>query len=79
MPRPPGSPRKDGKATRGRAAGVSGAFAIFAMIYLESMGSPVPGETGVIADALVRGASLRNAEQVSPTDLVAKAQSTLAA
>jgi membrane protein DedA with SNARE-associated domain len=30
-----------------------GAFAIFAMIYLESMGSPVPGETGVIAASLL--------------------------
>lgn len=30
-----------------------GAIAIFAMIYLESMGSPVPGETGVIAASLL--------------------------
>ncbi len=30
-----------------------GAAAIFAMIYLESMGSPVPGETGVIAASLL--------------------------
>ena len=29
------------------------AAAIFAMIYLESMGSPVPGETGVIAASLL--------------------------
>lgn len=30
-----------------------GAIAIFVMIYLESMGSPVPGETGVIAASLL--------------------------
>jgi membrane protein DedA with SNARE-associated domain len=30
-----------------------GAVAIFVMIYLESMGSPVPGETGVIAASLL--------------------------
>ena len=30
-----------------------GALAIFVMIYLESMGSPVPGETGVIAASLL--------------------------
>jgi membrane protein DedA with SNARE-associated domain len=32
-----------------------GAVAIFVMIYLESMGSPVPGETGVIAASLLAG------------------------
>ncbi len=30
-----------------------GAAAVFVMIYLESMGSPVPGETGVIAASLL--------------------------
>jgi membrane protein DedA with SNARE-associated domain len=30
-----------------------GAVAIFVMIYLESLGSPVPGETGVIAASLL--------------------------
>lgn len=30
-----------------------GAIAVFVMIYLESMGSPVPGETGVIAASLL--------------------------
>jgi membrane protein DedA with SNARE-associated domain len=30
-----------------------GAVALFVMIYLESMGSPVPGETGVIAASLL--------------------------
>jgi membrane protein DedA with SNARE-associated domain len=30
-----------------------GAMAIFVMVYLESMGSPVPGETGVIAASLL--------------------------
>lgn len=30
-----------------------GVIAIFVMIYLESMGSPVPGETGVIAASLL--------------------------
>jgi len=30
-----------------------GAFAIFVMIYFESLGMPVPGETGVIAAALL--------------------------
>jgi membrane protein DedA with SNARE-associated domain len=30
-----------------------GAIAMFVMIYLESMGSPVPGETGVIAASLL--------------------------
>lgn len=30
-----------------------GAVAIFVMVYLESMGSPVPGETGVIASSLL--------------------------
>lgn len=30
-----------------------GAFVIFVMIYFESMGSPVPGETGVIAASLL--------------------------
>jgi membrane protein DedA with SNARE-associated domain len=30
-----------------------GAWALFAMIYIESMGAPVPGETGVIAGALL--------------------------
>jgi membrane protein DedA with SNARE-associated domain len=30
-----------------------GAIAIFVMVYLESLGSPVPGETGVIAASLL--------------------------
>jgi membrane protein DedA with SNARE-associated domain len=30
-----------------------GAFAIFVMIYLESLGAPLPGETGVIAASLL--------------------------
>ena len=32
-----------------------GAVAVFVMIYLESLGSPVPGETGVIAASLLAG------------------------
>ncbi len=30
-----------------------GAIAIFVMVYLESLGSPLPGETGVIAASLL--------------------------
>jgi membrane protein DedA with SNARE-associated domain len=48
-----------------------GAIAIFVMVYLESLGSPVPGETGVIAASLLASKGELNILTLYPAVLFA--------
>src|SRR5262245_34951646 len=48
-----------------------GAIAIFVMVYLESLGSPLPGETGVIAASLLAGKGELNIFTLYPAVLFA--------
>src|SRR6478609_8428727 len=48
-----------------------GAIAIFAMVYLESLGSPLPGETGVIAASLLASKGELNILTLYPAVLFA--------
>ncbi len=48
-----------------------GAVAIFVMVYLESLGSPLPGETGVIAASLLAGRGELNIFTLYPAVLFA--------
>lgn len=48
-----------------------GAAAIFVMVYLESLGSPLPGETGVIASSLLASRGELNIFTLYPAVLFA--------
>lgn len=48
-----------------------GAIAIFVMVYLESLGSPVPGETGIIAASLLASQGELNIVTLFPAVLAA--------
>lgn len=48
-----------------------GAIAIFVMVYLESLGSPLPGETGVIAASLLAAKGELNILTLYPAVLFA--------
>lgn len=48
-----------------------GALAIFVMVYLESLGSPLPGETGIIAASLLASRGELNILTLYPAVLLA--------